>query len=79
MRRRTRGSLPAELFVYHRSDWEGRGCHPECAWFAAWAQWKAAHPDASISISDVTPPKGTPFRPRMVDGKAIDEAHGTPI
>ena len=45
MRRRVREAAPgvvlppAELLEYDRADWIGRGCHPECAFWQARAEW----------------------------------------
>lgn len=50
MRRRTRVDetpeherVPVALLDYRRTDWVGRGCHPECAFWEARAEWTEEH------------------------------------
>lgn len=47
MRRRVKdngeGYMPARLRVYTAADWQGVGCHPECAFWEAVGEWREAH------------------------------------
>ncbi len=52
--------FPPHLAHYHRADWTGLACHPECAWWQARDAWEEDHPELDFGL---LPPDDAPAVP----------------
>lgn len=65
-RRRPVGtSGPGRLVEYRAEDWQGVGCHPECAYWAAVSAWMEAHPEDDLLLEPGAGPDA-PWHPELI-------------